>query len=229
MLCFLLFVYLTDTTAAVAAAYLVDDLQGKRCMVSGSGNVAQYAAKKLIELGGVVLTMSDSTGYVYEPNGFTAEQIEQVMHIKNTQRTTLAAYKSSTGEQGLREAFFFFWAFVQVIDSNSALVNMAACVTMHHVAHCVGLRIGATLHGDLVQLFCAAPVLPLLHRNSSLQTQSTIVLTCCSSPAVAAAAAAGQYVAGERCWNAPCNADIALPCATQVRAHRGQPRSKRKA
>jgi glutamate dehydrogenase (NADP+) len=71
--------------------------QGKRCMVSGSGNVAQYAAKKLIELGAVVLTMSDSTGYIYEPNGFSAEQIEQVMDIKNRQRTTLAAYNSATG------------------------------------------------------------------------------------------------------------------------------------
>jgi glutamate dehydrogenase (NADP+) len=47
-------------------------------MVSGSGNVAQYAALKLLEYGAVVLTMSDSTGYVYEPNGFTKEQIEQV-------------------------------------------------------------------------------------------------------------------------------------------------------
>jgi hypothetical protein len=72
--------------------------QGKRCMVSGSGNVAQYAAKKLIELGAVVLTMSDSTGYIYEPNGFSMEQVDQVMNIKNKQRTTLAAYKSSTGE-----------------------------------------------------------------------------------------------------------------------------------
>jgi len=46
--------------------------------VSGSGNVAQYAALKLLEYNAVVLTMSDSTGYVYEPNGFTREQIEQV-------------------------------------------------------------------------------------------------------------------------------------------------------
>ncbi|WIA23076.1 hypothetical protein OEZ86_009988 [Tetradesmus obliquus] len=98
-----------------------DTIKGKRCMVSGSGNVAQYAAKKLIELGAVVLTMSDSTGYVYEPNGFTEAQIDQIMEIKNKTRTTLAAYKSETG----------------------------------------------------------------------------------------------RYVAGERCWNAPCNADIALPCATQ--------------
>jgi glutamate dehydrogenase/leucine dehydrogenase len=46
--------------------------------VSGSGNVAQYAAEKLLQLGATVLTMSDSTGYIYEPNGFTMEQVQQV-------------------------------------------------------------------------------------------------------------------------------------------------------
>jgi glutamate dehydrogenase (NADP+) len=47
-------------------------------LVSGSGNVAQYAAEKLIQLGAVVLTLSDSTGYVYEKDGFTMEQVHQV-------------------------------------------------------------------------------------------------------------------------------------------------------
>jgi glutamate dehydrogenase/leucine dehydrogenase len=67
--------------------------------VSGAGNVAQYAAKKLIELGAVVHTLSDSTGYLYEPNGFTMEQIEQIMDIKTRQRTSLAAYRSPTGKR----------------------------------------------------------------------------------------------------------------------------------
>lgn len=76
---------------------LNDTYQGKRCLVSGSGNVAQYAALKLLEYGATVLTMSDSTGYVYEPNGFTKEQIEQIMHLKNEVRTNLSAYSSPTG------------------------------------------------------------------------------------------------------------------------------------
>jgi glutamate dehydrogenase (NADP+) len=98
-----------------------DSFQGKRCLVSGSGNVAQYAAEKLLQLGATVLTMSDSTGYVYEPNGFTMEQVQQVMHIKNVLRKSLSAYSSPTA----------------------------------------------------------------------------------------------QFVPGERCWNADCRADVALPCATQ--------------
>jgi len=56
-------------------------LQGKRCLISGSGNVAQYAAEKLLQLGAVVLTLSDSTGYIYEPEGFTMEQVQQVRGV----------------------------------------------------------------------------------------------------------------------------------------------------
>ncbi|KAF8059195.1 NADP-specific glutamate dehydrogenase [Scenedesmus sp. PABB004] len=74
-----------------------DTIEGKRCMISGSGNVAQYAAEKLIQLGAVVLTMSDSTGYIYEPSGFTAEQLKQVMDIKNVRRASLKEYSSPTG------------------------------------------------------------------------------------------------------------------------------------
>jgi glutamate dehydrogenase (NADP+) len=57
--------------------------QGKRCLISGSGNVAQYAAEKLLELGAVVLTLSDSSGYVYEPAGFTTEQLQQARSCAN--------------------------------------------------------------------------------------------------------------------------------------------------
>jgi len=63
-----------------------DAIKGKKCLVSGSGNVAQYAAEKLIQLGGIVLTLSDSDGYIYDKNGLTAEKLAQVMEIKNVKR-----------------------------------------------------------------------------------------------------------------------------------------------
>lgn len=47
---------------------LGDTLEGKKCVISGSGNVAQYTAEKLLQLGATVLTFSDSSGYIYEPN-----------------------------------------------------------------------------------------------------------------------------------------------------------------
>lgn len=49
------------------------DLKGKTCLVSGSGNVAQYTVEKVIELGGKVVTMSDSDGYIYDPDGIDRE------------------------------------------------------------------------------------------------------------------------------------------------------------
>ncbi|KAJ2718397.1 hypothetical protein GGI07_005775 [Coemansia sp. Benny D115] len=69
-----------------------DSLKGKRCVVSGSGNVAQYTAEKLLQLGAIPITFSDSNGYVLEPNGFTQEQINHVMELKNTKRVRISEY-----------------------------------------------------------------------------------------------------------------------------------------
>lgn len=63
-----------------------DGFAGKKCLVSGSGNVAQYAAEKLIQLGAKVLTMSDSSGFILDRNGLTAEKLQQIMEIKNVKR-----------------------------------------------------------------------------------------------------------------------------------------------
>jgi glutamate dehydrogenase (NADP+) len=63
-----------------------DSFQGKTVAISGSGNVAQYAAEKVIELGGTVVTVSDSSGYVYDANGLTTEQLEFLMELKNVRR-----------------------------------------------------------------------------------------------------------------------------------------------
>jgi glutamate dehydrogenase (NADP+) len=71
------------------------ELKGKRVAVSGAGNVATYAAEKLLELGATVITLSDSTGYIYEPEGFTKEGIEAVMHLKTVARGPLSDYKTS--------------------------------------------------------------------------------------------------------------------------------------
>lgn len=71
---------------------LNQNLANKRCVVSGSGNVAQYLVEKLIDKGAIVLTMSDSDGYVLEPNGFTKEQLKYIMDLKNNQRSRLKEY-----------------------------------------------------------------------------------------------------------------------------------------
>ena len=59
------------------------ELRGKRCLISGSGNVAQYTCEKLIELGALPVTLSDSNGYIYDPDGITREKLDFVMDLKN--------------------------------------------------------------------------------------------------------------------------------------------------
>jgi glutamate dehydrogenase (NADP+) len=68
------------------------DFRGKTCVVSGSGNVAQYCAEKLIALGGRVLTLSDSAGFVYDKDGITAEKLEFVKRLKNERRGRMDEY-----------------------------------------------------------------------------------------------------------------------------------------
>jgi len=68
---------------------------GLKCTVSGSGNVAQYTVEKLLDLGAIPLTLSDSGGYIYEPNGFTREQLAYVMTLKNVTRGRISEYMTS--------------------------------------------------------------------------------------------------------------------------------------
>ena len=65
---------------------------GKNCLVSGSGNVAQYAVEKITQLGGKVLTLSDSSGFIHDPNGITAEKLAFVMDLKNVKRGRISDY-----------------------------------------------------------------------------------------------------------------------------------------
>lgn len=63
-----------------------DSIRGKTCLVSGSGNVAQYAIEKILQLGGRVVTASDSSGYILDEEGFTQEKLEFLKDLKNNKR-----------------------------------------------------------------------------------------------------------------------------------------------
>ena len=73
------------------------ELAGKRCLVSGSGNVAQYTCEKLLQLGAIPLTLSDSNGYIYDPEGITFEKLEYVKELKNVQRGRIKEYAEKYG------------------------------------------------------------------------------------------------------------------------------------
>ena len=73
------------------------ELAGKTCLVSGSGNVAQYTVEKLIQLGAKVVTMSDSNGYIYDPEGIDREKLDYIMELKNLYRGRIREYAETYG------------------------------------------------------------------------------------------------------------------------------------
>ena len=81
-------VYFADNMLKVKG----ESFDGKRVVISGSGNVAQYAAEKAIELGATVLTMSDSGGYIVDEDGINTEKLQFVMDLKNVKRGRISEY-----------------------------------------------------------------------------------------------------------------------------------------
>ncbi len=73
------------------------DVKGKTVCVSGSGNVAQYTVDKLIDLGAKVVTLSDSDGYIYDPDGIDREKWNYVMELKNVERGRIREYAEKYG------------------------------------------------------------------------------------------------------------------------------------
>ena len=69
-----------------------DGIKGKKVVISGSGNVAQYSAEKVIHFGGKVLTMSDSSGFIYDKSGIDEEKLKFIMYLKNIQRGRISEY-----------------------------------------------------------------------------------------------------------------------------------------
>jgi glutamate dehydrogenase (NADP+) len=74
-----------------------ENFEGKTVAISGSGNVAQYATQKVNELGGKVVTLSDSSGSIYDPDGISGEKWEYVMELKNVKRGRIREYAEEFG------------------------------------------------------------------------------------------------------------------------------------
>ena len=68
------------------------DLKGKKVLVSGAGNVAQYTMEKLLQLGAIPMTCSDSDGYIYDPNGIDEKKLAYIMELKNIERGRIKEY-----------------------------------------------------------------------------------------------------------------------------------------
>ncbi|MGL4805515.1 MAG: NAD(P)-dependent oxidoreductase, partial [Bacteroidales bacterium] len=97
------------------------DIKDKRVLISGSGNVAQYTAQKLIQLGAKVMTFSDSNGYIYDPEGFDEAKLAKVMELKNEYRGRLREYAEEFGCKYVEDASP--WSEVGDIAMPSATQN----------------------------------------------------------------------------------------------------------
>ncbi len=76
-----------------------EEIKGKTVLISGSGNVAQYATEKVTQLGGKVVTLSDSSGFIYDPDGIDEEKLQYVMWLKNVKRGRIREYAEKYGVQ----------------------------------------------------------------------------------------------------------------------------------
>ncbi len=72
--------------------HVISALEGQTCLVSGSGNVAQHTVEKLVDLGAKVVTLSDSSGYIYDPDGLDADKLTYVKRLKNIRRGRIKDY-----------------------------------------------------------------------------------------------------------------------------------------
>jgi len=69
-----------------------DSIEGKNCIISGSGNVAQYCAQKIMQLGGKVLTLSDSSGFIHDPDGLNEEKLDFIIDLKTNRRGRISEF-----------------------------------------------------------------------------------------------------------------------------------------
>jgi glutamate dehydrogenase (NADP+) len=97
-----------------------ESLEGKRCLVSGSGNVAQYTVQKLLQLGAKPLTLSDSSGYIYDEAGIDEEKLAFVMQLKNQRRGRMKEYADKF--RGVK-----YTAFDASLDHNPLWGHKAEC------------------------------------------------------------------------------------------------------
>lgn len=139
-----------------------DAIEGKDCVVSGSGNVAIHAAEKIIHLGGKVLTLSDSSGFVYDADGINAEKLAWVKELKNIRRGRIgdyaAQFKGAQFYEGKRPWHVKCDLAVPSATQNELNGNDARTLVKNG---CIGVTEGANMPTDLdgVEVFKDAKIL----------------------------------------------------------------------
>ena len=130
-----------------------ETLEGKKCLVSGSGNVAQFTVEKLLEMGGKVLTLSDSSGYIFDEQGIDAEKLEHVKDIKNLRRGRIREYCEKYSQA----------IYVETdpgLDYNPIWTHRADCAMPSATQNEINEKDAQTMINNGVQLVCEGANMP---------------------------------------------------------------------
>jgi len=130
-----------------------DTLEGKTCLVSGSGNVAQYTVEKINELGGKVLTLSDSSGYIYDEEGIDKDKLEFVKRLKNIRRGRIKEYIDKYSEAVYTEAD-------STLDHNPLWNHRADCAFPSATQNEINQKDAQNLANNSVMLVCEGANMP---------------------------------------------------------------------
>ncbi|HUV76811.1 MAG TPA: NADP-specific glutamate dehydrogenase [Desulfobacterales bacterium] len=139
--------------AAEMLANKNETLEGKTCLVSGSGNVSQYTVEKIIELGGKVLTLSDSSGYIYDEKGIDSGKLDFVKRLKNIKRARIYEYIDKYSEAVYTEAD-------TSLDHNPLWDHKADCAFPSATENEINQKDAMNLMNNGVKLVCEGANMP---------------------------------------------------------------------
>ena len=139
--------------ASEMMAHAGDSLEGKTCLVSGSGNVAQYTTEKILQMGGRVVTLSDSSGYIYEEEGFDEDKLKFIMHLKNIKRGRIREYCEEYPQAVYTE-------IDPALDHNPIWTHRADCAMPSATQNEINEKDALNLINNGVRLICEGANMP---------------------------------------------------------------------
>lgn len=149
-------------------AHAGDSLEGKTCLVSGSGNVAQYTTRKILQLGGRVVTLSDSSGYIYDEEGIDEDKLNFVMHLKNIKRGRIREYLEQYPQAVYTEND-------PELDHNPIWMHKADCAMPSATQNEINEKDALNMVGNGIRLVCEGANMPSTHSAAKVFLDSGVL------------------------------------------------------
>jgi glutamate dehydrogenase (NADP+) len=154
--------------AAEMLATRNETLEGKTCLVSGSGNVAQFTAEKLLDLGARVLTLSDSSGYIYDESGIDQKKLQYVKVLKNVRRGRIKEYADKYPEA-------VYTAVDPALDYNPLWDHKADCAFPSATQNEINGKDARNLVNNGVLLVCEGANMPTVPEGIDIFLQEKLL------------------------------------------------------